>query len=310
MRTYRYSCHATLIVCLPKIPLKKVKRVRKNETLPFSLREKSNRPFMPPRKHVRYLYYQKGLLCYRRLKPSRYLQLVQSIMKNSILPMSSHNHTDLTISDLFKGDLQLTSPPAIYFQLKKVIDDPHKSLSEAGKIIDKDPALSMRLLKVVNSAFFGFPSQISTISHAISLIGIQELQNLVLGTLIIEKFSVLPGGMLSMHDFWALSLRSALTAKELANYWKHTEENESLFICGLLHDIGKLVFYRRIPDLAREVGLLVETVSLALTITRPERSYRSFGIYRLSSQKLWLNIVSWTTQGPIKTQPTLSERPI
>ena len=175
--------------------------------------------------------------------------------------MSSHNHTDLTISDLFKGDLQLTSPPAIYFQLKKVIDDPHKSLSEAGKIIDKDPALSMRLLKVVNSAFFGFPSQISTISHAISLIGIQELQNLVLGTLIIEKFSVLPGGMLSMHDFWALSLRSALTAKELANYWKHTEENESLFICGLLHDIGKLVFYRRIPDLAREVGLLVETAN-------------------------------------------------
>ncbi|MGR9114328.1 MAG: HDOD domain-containing protein [Gammaproteobacteria bacterium] len=183
-------------------------------------------------------------------------------MKNSILPMSPLDHIDLTISDLFKGDLQLTSPPAIYFQLKNIVDDPHKSISDAGKIIDKDPALSMRLLKLVNSAFFGFPSQISTITHAISIIGTQELQNLVLGTLIIEKFSALPGGLMSMHDFWAMSLRSALTAKELANYWENNEDSESLFICGLLHDIGKLVFYRRIPDLAREIGLLIETANV------------------------------------------------
>lgn len=175
--------------------------------------------------------------------------------------MSPIDHLDLTIADLFKGDLQLTSPPAVYFQLKKVVEDPNKSIIDAGKIIDKDPALSMRLLKLVNSAFFGFPSQIATISHAISLIGMQELQNLVLGTLVIEKFSSLPGGLLSMHDFWAMSLRSALTTKELTNYWETGEDSEALFICGLLHDIGKLVFYRRIPELAREVGLLVETAS-------------------------------------------------
>ena len=176
--------------------------------------------------------------------------------------MSPLDQNNLTIADLFRGDLQLTSPPAVYFQLKKVAEDPHKSIVDAGKVIDKDPALSMRLLKLVNSAFFGFPSKISSISHAISLIGMKELQDLVLGTLIIEKFSSLPGGMMTMHDFWAMSLRSALMAKELANFWKTHEDSDSLFICGLLHDIGKLVFYRRIPDLAREVGLLLETATV------------------------------------------------
>ncbi|MGR9045541.1 MAG: HDOD domain-containing protein [Gammaproteobacteria bacterium] len=176
--------------------------------------------------------------------------------------MTPLDQNHLTIADLFRGDLQLTSPPAIYFQLKKIIEDPHKSIADAGKVIDKDPALSMRLLKLVNSAFFGFPSKISSISHAISLIGTHELQNLVLGTLIIERFSSLPGGMMTMHDFWAMSLRSALMAKELANFWTIDEDSDSVFICGLLHDIGKLVFYRRIPALAREVGLLLETANV------------------------------------------------
>ncbi|MGR9051389.1 MAG: HDOD domain-containing protein [Gammaproteobacteria bacterium] len=179
-------------------------------------------------------------------------------MNNAILPMSP-DHFDLTLSDLFIGDLQLTSPPTLFFHLKKVIEDPTKSIRDAGVIIEKDPSLSMRLLKLVNSAFFGFPSKISSVTHAITVIGTQELQNLVLGTLIIEKFSSLPGGMMTMHDFWAMSLRSALTAKELAQYLEFKEYRESMFICGLLHDIGKLVFYRRIPGLAREVGLLVET---------------------------------------------------
>lgn len=166
--------------------------------------------------------------------------------------------TDISISDLFKGDLQLSSPPTLFFELKKVIEDPNKSLIEAGNIIVNDPSLTMRLLKLVNSAYYGFPGRIATISQAISIIGSKELQNLVLSTLIIQKFSSQPGGLMSMHDFWAMSLRSALTAKQLALHCKIQEDKESIFICGLVHEIGKLVFYRRIPELAREIGLLVE----------------------------------------------------
>ncbi len=173
--------------------------------------------------------------------------------------MLANISSNLTISDLLKGDVHLASPPNIYFALQKVVADPNKSITDAGFIIEKDPGLTMRLLKIVNSAFFGFPAQINTISRAITVIGLTELQNLVLATIIIDKFSALPGGLPSMHEFWARSLRCALLAKELCAYWKMDAEADSMFVCGLLHDIGQLVFYLRIPVLAREVGLLIES---------------------------------------------------
>jgi HD-like signal output (HDOD) protein len=174
--------------------------------------------------------------------------------------MPQIEQADISINDLFKGDLRLASPPALYFELKKVLEDPNKSLDDAGNVIMNDPALTMRLLKLVNSAYFSFPSRISTVSKAISLVGSKELQNLVLATLIIDKFTAQPGGMMSMREFWAMSLRGALMAKELALtlHCKNNEVKESIFICGLLHEIGKLVFYCRIPELAQKIGLIIE----------------------------------------------------
>jgi putative nucleotidyltransferase with HDIG domain len=179
------------------------------------------------------------------------------------LPMLKTITTDISIADLFEGDLQLTSPPNLFFELKRVLENPNKSLADAGDIIINDPALTMRLLKLVNSAYFGFSDRIIKVSVAISMIGARELQNFVLATLIINKFSAQPDGMMTMHEFWAASVRSALMARALAlalpNQIK--EGRESVFICGLLHDIGKLVFCRRIPEIARQVGLLAEQSS-------------------------------------------------
>ncbi len=163
--------------------------------------------------------------------------------------------TDLTISDLLKGDLQLTSPPGVYFELKKAVDDPNSSMADAAFIIEKDAALALRLMKIVNSAYYGFPSKIKSVERAMTVIGTIELQNLVLSTVIIERFSNLPGNLLSMHDFWARSLKCALISRELDAYLGGRYRDAS-FLCGLFHDIGQLVFLRRIPELAREVEML------------------------------------------------------
>lgn len=193
----------------------------------------------------------------------------------------------LTIKDLLSGDTQLTSPPNIYFELQKVIDDATKSLADAGAIIEKDPALTMRLLKMVNSAFFGLSGQVTTINQAISLIGFKELQNLALATVIIDKFSSMPGGLVSMHDFWAQSLRCALLSKELCRHQKNRLNLDTTFICGLLHDIGQLVFYRRIPVLAREVGLLIEATGIDQIVA--ETNVIGFDHYQLGAElaRLW-----------------------
>ena len=166
---------------------------------------------------------------------------------------------ELSISDLFKGDLQLSSPPDIYYKVKKVIDDHSKSTSDAAYLIEKDAALAMRLLKIVNSAFYGFPSQIASIDRAIPLIGTKELQSIILSTTVINRFSDLPGDLISMHDFWAKNLRSALIAQGIDCHLGN-EFTDSIFISGLLHNIGQLVFFRRIPELARKVNTLLQSL--------------------------------------------------
>jgi len=166
-------------------------------------------------------------------------------------------HSDLTIADLLQGDVQLASPPNVYFELQQVSEDPNKSLTDAAFIITQDAALSLKLLKIVNSAFYGFPAQITSISRAITMIGIKELRSIVLSTVIIDKFSNLPGDMINMHDFWARSLRCALIAQELDKHLGN-EFSDSAFLCGIVHNIGQLVFLLRIPELARKSILALQ----------------------------------------------------
>ena len=164
----------------------------------------------------------------------------------------------LTVTDLLRGDIQLASPPTVYLALNNVVDNPTKTVRDAAYVIESDAALAARLLKIVNSAFYGFPSKVDSIARAITMIGTRELQNLVLATVVIERFSDLPGQLFSIHDFWAKNLRCAIIAKELDSQLGK-KFHDVAFVCGLLHNIGQLVLYRRIPVLAREIDLLLQS---------------------------------------------------
>jgi putative nucleotidyltransferase with HDIG domain len=90
-----------------------------------------------------------------------------------------------------------------------------------------------------------------------------------------------------MQDFWARSLRCALLSKELCIYSNNRDDLDSIFICGLLHDIGQLVFYRRIPELARQIGLLVE--STGIDEVQAENNILGFNHYQTGAElvRLW-----------------------
>jgi len=176
--------------------------------------------------------------------------------------MSPTLQDNVSVADLINGDLQLAAPPNIYFALKKIAADPTKSLIDAAFIIEKDAALSLKLLQIVNSAFYGFSAKISSISQAISLIGLQELQNIILSTAVMDKFSDLPSGLISMYDFWEKSLRCALIAREI-DLLLGKEFAESIFVCGILHHIGELVFCLRIPELTRDITLQYQAIEEA-----------------------------------------------
>ncbi|PCJ33191.1 MAG: phosphohydrolase [Gammaproteobacteria bacterium] len=151
--------------------------------------------------------------------------------------------------DLINQSLQLVSPPATYGKINALLNHPHSSADDISSVIATDPTLTARLLKVVNSPFYGFPSQIETISRAITIIGSQELSNLALATSVIESFKGIPAELIDMNTFWRNSLACALIAKKIADYAGQSP-SERLFIAGLLHNIGALVLYQSVPELA------------------------------------------------------------
>ncbi|EMR12296.1 hypothetical protein MPL1_10978 [Methylophaga lonarensis MPL] len=157
----------------------------------------------------------------------------------------------LSATSLVNRSLELVSPPSTYTRLDTLIQDPDSAIDDFASVINTDPALATRLLKIVNSPFYGFPSQINTISRAITIIGTRELNHLVLATSVMNAFSGIPSTLINMDSFWQHSLACAMTARQLANACGQ-RGTERLFTAGLLHNIGSLVMYQSLPELARE----------------------------------------------------------
>ncbi len=152
----------------------------------------------------------------------------------------------MEVQELFETDVQIPSLPTVYYEFKEAMDNPEGSFDEISSVIATDPGLSARLLRIVNSAYFGFSSQIETISHAIGVIGLEQLNNLVIATVIMERFKGIPDSVMNMESFWKHSIACGLAAKIISS---HREEinTEKFFVAGMLHDIGRLIIAMTAP---------------------------------------------------------------
>lgn len=166
-----------------------------------------------------------------------------------------HYSLGIAPRDLVRGDVELASPPEIYARVTELIDDPRGNVAKIAAVVEKDPGLTARLLKIVNSAFFGFPSEIATVGRAITIVGLRELQELILATCVLEMFDGLPNDLVDMRSFWHKSLRCAVLSKAVARQHDTSEVPDFIFVAGLLHEIGHLILYRKLPELSREAVL-------------------------------------------------------
>jgi len=178
-----------------------------------------------------------------------------------------------SIKDFLAGDIDLCSPPAIFMRITQALDNENNNASDIAKIIQQDPSLSARMLKIVNSAFFGFPATVKSIDQAITILGGREIRLLVMTTSVVEQFSSMPNTALDMKTFWSHSLETALFSKYLANEHPKKRQLSSAFVSGLLHDIGRLVLYSKAPDLARSADLLAQSGQ----VTEVEAEVSTFG---------------------------------
>ena len=153
----------------------------------------------------------------------------------------------LSLEKLIERSGKLGSLPAIVYKVFAVMDEPNSTATKIGKVINDDPALTARLLKLVNSPFYGFTAKVDTVYRAVALIGHEELRSVVIAASAINVFNGIPAELVSMKDFWKRSLGIAVTARVLAAF-KREKNIERFFIAGLLHDIGSLLMYLKLPE--------------------------------------------------------------
>ncbi len=153
--------------------------------------------------------------------------------------------------DLIRQNIELASMPEIIVKLNQAVDDPYSTAKDISDILSEDPALTARLLRIVNSPFYGFPSQIDTISLAVTVVGTQQLRLLALASSTLRQFANLPNQFVTMETFWRHSFSSAVVSRAIAKLAKEPDD-EQYFIAGLLHDLGSLIIYSTIPTLAKE----------------------------------------------------------
>ncbi|MFQ5652280.1 MAG: HDOD domain-containing protein [bacterium] len=148
---------------------------------------------------------------------------------------------------------RISSLPTIFLKVNELIDDPMSCASDLGKVIEKDQALTSRLLRLANSAFYGFPGRIETVARAVSLIGFKQLKELVLAMSVRSIFSGFDkSSPINMQSFWQHSIACAIASRNLA-ILNGVKMPESYFVAGFLHDFGRLILLEQFPQQFAEV---------------------------------------------------------
>jgi HD-like signal output (HDOD) protein len=152
----------------------------------------------------------------------------------------------------------LPTLPVVIDRISRLLENPRTSAEEIGRAITVDQSLASKVLKLVNSAFYGFPGRISTITHAIVILGFSTVKNIVLTASIFDTFRkrgpAQPG--FNMEEFWLHSIACGAASQSIARHVGF-EEKETCFIAGLIHDIGKIILAQY---LRKEFAQTVTTV--------------------------------------------------
>jgi putative nucleotidyltransferase with HDIG domain len=153
--------------------------------------------------------------------------------------------------------------PTIVFELNQHLRNPETSIATISETIERDQAMALKILKLVNSAFYGFKSRVSDVRHAVVLLGFNAIRNVVVSVSVINA---LPKNILfqdfEMDAFWKHSLAVAVTSKNIAQK-AGGDSPDNCFVGGLLHDVGKVIMAQYFQDLFVKVWTCMQKECLS-----------------------------------------------
>ena len=188
--------------------------------------------------------------------------------------------------DLVKSVAEKITLPDVYHHISNLVITPEARIDDFVAVINLDNALAARIIKIANSRFFGYSRKANTVKQAISLIGVIQLHDLLLSSLAIRAFSGIPADVINQEAFWRSSVYCGITARLLAKKCM-LPASERLFTSGLLHEIGHIVMYAKIPELAQDVLFESEQNKQPLYILEREKLGYDYGQVGSEIMRLW-----------------------
>ena len=153
--------------------------------------------------------------------------------------------------------------PATVVRVMQLIEDPLCSAAELARIIDMDPAMAAKILRLANSAFYGFRQKIGTTAQAVTLLGFATLKNALLSAAVFDLFQLSISTGFDMGGLWQHSIATATAAKLTAKRVRYPHA-EKAYTAGLLHDVGKIIIARYLPTSLATVVRAVNDEQLAM----------------------------------------------
>lgn len=179
------------------------------------------------------------------------------------------------MNDIFRRVGDLPPLPAVAAKVLEILKDPDADLTALVSIIEKDQALTAKILRVSNSAYYGLVRRISTVKDAVVTLGLNNMRNQVLA---LSAYSLMQGPAsgyaLEAGSLWDHSLCTGLCAEHLADTLGYKSIKDEVFIGGLLHDIGKTILSYYVS--ARFSNILERVDQLGQTFVEAERAELGF----------------------------------
>lgn len=151
--------------------------------------------------------------------------------------------TSAEVEELIDSTVSIPTIPTVLNEITAVLASPDGSAKDAATIIEKDPAIATRALRLVNSSFYGLRNPVSNINLGCSILGLQVINNLVVQATVLQTFQGSGGGALDADWLWDHSFKAAVACRMLAARTTVSVELtvDDAYTCGLVHDIGKLI---------------------------------------------------------------------
>jgi len=187
--------------------------------------------------------------------------------------ISSPESTRQRILEILSRTKDILTLPTIVQEILDITSSKNTSASDLTKILESDPALTTKILAVSNSAYYGFVKKVSTVSHAVVILGFQEIQNIALSMSVLKLFD--RRGSEFSDKLWRHCFAVAVATRMIAGYLNMRMDGK-YFVGGLLHDVGKIFLAQYLPELFNRLLVRIDDPGNKLTYHALE--FKFYGI--------------------------------